>query len=134
MKEISPETSCFICKNRHEDVRQLALQASKYPDVNMAEAVVQIAGWQIAEKKIPLWAQTEGVRYPQHLSMEQCSSEVTARYKASLVKGDSFADLTAGLFIWEVDNEKNSFCSIRVCAVYQNRRACRRMRSTAEGV
>jgi 16S rRNA G966 N2-methylase RsmD len=29
--------------------------------------------------------------------MEQCSSEVTARYKASLVKGDSFADLTAGL-------------------------------------
>lgn len=60
MKEISPETSCFICKNRHEDVRQLALQASKYPDVNMAEAVVQIAGWQIAEKKIPLWAQTEG--------------------------------------------------------------------------
>ena len=78
MKEISPETSCFICKNRHEDVRQLALQASKYPDVNMAEAVVQIAGWQIAEKKIPLWAQTEGVRYPQHLSMEQCSSEVTA--------------------------------------------------------
>ena len=55
MKEISPETSCFICKNRHEDVRQLALQASKYPDVNMAEAVVQIAGWQIAEKKIPLW-------------------------------------------------------------------------------
>lgn len=97
MKEISPETSCFICKNRHKDVRQLALQASKYPDVNMAEAVVQIAGWQIAEKKIPLWAQTEGVRYPQHLSMEQCSSEVTARYKASLVKGDSFADLTAGL-------------------------------------
>ena len=97
MKEISPETSCFICKNRHEDVRQLALQASKYPDVNMAEAVVQIAGWQIAEKKIPLWAQTEGIRYPQHLSMEQCSSEVTARYKASLVKGDSFADLTAGL-------------------------------------
>ena len=82
MKEISPETSCFICKNRHEDVRQLALQASKYPDVNMAEAVVQIAGWQIAEKKIPLWAQTEGIRYPQHLSMEQCSSEVTARYKA----------------------------------------------------
>ena len=51
MKEISPETSCFICKNRHEDVRQLALQASKYPDVNMAEAVIQIAGWQIAEKE-----------------------------------------------------------------------------------
>lgn len=97
MKEISPETSRFIDEHRHDDVRLLALQAGKYPDVDMTEAVVQIAGWQIAEKKVPSWAQTEGIRYPQHLSMEQCSSEVTARYKASLVGGDTFADLTAGL-------------------------------------
>ena len=82
MKEISPETSRFIDEHRHDDVRLLALQAGKYPDVDMTEAVVQIAGWQIAEKKVPSWAQTEGIRYPQHLSMEQCSSEVTARYKA----------------------------------------------------
>lgn len=97
MKEISPETSRFIDEHRHDDVRLLALQAGKYPDVDMTEAVVQIAGWQIAEKKVPSWAQTEGIRYPQHLSMEQCSSEVTARYKASLVGGDTFVDLTAGL-------------------------------------
>ncbi len=97
MKEISPETSRFIDEHRHDDVRLLALQAGKYPDVDMTEAVVQIAGWQIAEKKVPSWAQTEGIRYPQHLSMEQCSSEITARYKASLVSGDTFADLTAGL-------------------------------------
>lgn len=97
MKEISPETSRFIDEHRHDDVRLLALQAGKYTDVDMTEAVVQIAGWQIAEKKVPSWAQTEGIRYPQHLSMEQCSSEVTARYKASLVGGDTFADLTAGL-------------------------------------
>ena len=58
--------------------------------------MIQIAGWQIAEKKIPSWASTEGIRYPQHLSMEQCSSEITARYKASLVEGDAFADLTGG--------------------------------------
>lgn len=51
MKEISPETSCFICKNRHEDVRQLALQASKYPDVNMAEAVVQIADGRLLKRR-----------------------------------------------------------------------------------
>lgn len=97
MKEITPETSRFIHEHRHDDVRLLALQAGKYPDVDMTEAVVQIAGWQIAEKKVPSWAQTEGIRYPLHLSMEQCSSEVTARYKASLVGGDTFADLTAGL-------------------------------------
>lgn len=97
MKEISPQTFCFICKHRHENVRQLALQAAKYPGIDMTEAVVQIAGRQIAEKKIPLWAQIEGIRYPKHLSMEQCSSEITARYKASLVKGVSFTDLTGGL-------------------------------------
>ena len=69
----------------------------KYPQVDMAEAVTQIAGWQIAVRKIPSWAATEGILYPRHLSMEQCSSEITALYKASLVGGESFTDLTAGL-------------------------------------
>lgn len=100
MKELSLETLAFIDSHRGDDVRTLALQAKKYPAVDMAEAVVQIAGYQIAEKKVPLWAQTVGIRYPQHLSMEQCSSEVTARYKASLVSGDTLTDLTAG---WGVD-------------------------------
>lgn len=100
MKELSPETLAFIDSHRGDDVQTLALQAKKYPAVDMAEAVVQIAGYQIAEKKVPLWAQTAGIRYPQHLSMEQCSSEVTARYKASLVSGDTLTDLTAG---WGVD-------------------------------
>lgn len=97
MKVLSPETQCFIKEHRTDDVRSLALQAGKYPSVDVPEAVVQIAGWQIASRKIPTWAQTEGVLYPPHLSMEQCSSEVTARYKASLVSGDTFTDLTAGL-------------------------------------
>lgn len=96
MIQISPETARFIIDHRHDDVRLLALKSSKYPDVDMAEAVVQIAGWQIAEKKVPLFSHTEGILYPRHLSMEQCSSEQTARYKATLVGGDTFADLTAG--------------------------------------
>ena len=66
MAILSPDTWQFICAHRTEDVRTLALQARKYPQVDMAAAVVQIAGWQIAEKKVPLWAQTEGVQYPAH--------------------------------------------------------------------
>ena len=96
MKELSEETRRFVEAHRGEDVRALALQAGKYPGVDMPEAVVQIAGWQIARKKIPSWADVPGLFYPKHLSMEQCSSELTARYKASLAEGDSFADLTAG--------------------------------------
>ena len=97
MKELSADTLGFIQAHRHDDVRALALQAQKHPSVDIPEAVVQIAGWQVAEKKIPSWAQCEGIRYPFHLSMEQCSSEVTARYKASLAEGETFADLTGGL-------------------------------------
>ena len=39
----------------------------------------------------------EELLFPAHLSIEQCSSEDTARYKASLLQGQTFADLTGGL-------------------------------------
>ena len=97
--QISSETLRFIEENVRADVRSLALQAKKYPQVDMAMAVVQIAGRQIAEAKVPSWYHTEGLLYPKHLSMEQCSSEATAIYKAGLVEGDSFADLTGGFGI-----------------------------------
>ena len=97
--QISSETLRFIEENARADVRSLALQAKKYPQVDMAMAVVQIAGRQIAEAKVPSWYHTEGLLYPKHLSMEQCSSEATAIYKAGLVEGESFADLTGGFGI-----------------------------------
>ena len=97
--QLSPETLRFIEENARADVRSLALQAKKYPQVDMAMAVVQIAGRQIAEVKVPSWYRTEGLFYPKHLSMEQCSSEATAIYKAGLVEGDTFADLTGGFGI-----------------------------------
>ena len=97
--QLSPETLRFIEENARADVRSLALQAKKYPQVDMAMAVVQIAGRQIAEAKVPSWYRTLGLLYPKHLSMEQCSSEATAIYKAGLVEGDTFADLTGGFGI-----------------------------------
>ena len=97
--QISLETIRFIEENRKADVRSLALQAKKYPEVDMAMAVVQIAGRQIAEAKIPSWYRVEGLLYPKHLSMEQCSSEATALYKTGLVEGETFADLTGGFGI-----------------------------------
>ena len=63
----------------------------------MAVAIQQIAGRQAACTKLPSWAAIDGIVYPPHLSMEQCSSEQTARYKAALVKGRTLTDLTGGL-------------------------------------
>ena len=77
-------TQEFIHKYREEDVRKLALQGTRFPQVDLSYALDQIAGWQTARKKIPSWAAIEGMIYPPRLSMEQCSSEQTARYKAAL--------------------------------------------------
>ena len=96
MPKLSQETKDFIQTHLHDNVRTLALQASRYRNVDINEAIIQIAGRQIAEKKIPSWAQLQDIQYPKHLSMEQCSSELTARYKASLVGGNTLADITAG--------------------------------------
>ena len=79
-------TRLFIEMHADDDVHQLAFLAARYPDVDMPFALNQIAGRRMARTKLPLWAATEGLIYPPHLSMEQCSSEQTAIYKAALVR------------------------------------------------
>ena len=87
----------YIREHADADVRQLALQGTKNPEVDMTFALEQIAGRQKAKTKLPSWAAIDGIVYPPHLSMEQCSSEQTARYKALIAgKGALIVDLTAG--------------------------------------
>ncbi len=83
---INENTWQFIRKHAHDDVRKLALQGSKEADVDLPMALQQIAGRQTARKKLPTWSVMEGIVYPPHLNMEQCSSEQTARYKQQLVE------------------------------------------------
>lgn len=97
-------TAEFIREYRERDIRQLALQANRFPDVDMPYALDQIQGWQIARRKLPKWAACDGVIFPPHLSMEQCSSEPTAQYKLNLAMewaervghASSMTDLTGG--------------------------------------
>lgn len=96
MIELSPETLQFIQEHLQDDVRLLALQAKKYPLVDMNMAITQIAGRQSIVHKLPDWYKTPGLLFPPHLSLEQCSSETTALYKSSLLKGNSLVDLTGG--------------------------------------
>ena len=74
----------FIRQHQDDDVRQLAFLGSKYPEVDMPFALDQIRGRKIARVKLPRWASIDGIIYPPHISMEQCSSEQTALYKAEL--------------------------------------------------
>ena len=74
----------FIRQHQDDDVRQLAFLGSKYPEVDMPFALDQIRGRKMARMKLPRWASIDGIIYPPHISMEQCSSEQTALYKAEL--------------------------------------------------
>ena len=97
MKMMNEATREFVREHRNEDVRQLALRGTKDPEVDLAFALQQIDGHRRAMEKLPSWAAIEGIVWPSHLSMEQCSSEQTARYKAEVAgSGVSFVDLTAG--------------------------------------
>ena len=93
-------TQDFIRQHQDEDVRQLAFLGSKYPEVNMPFALDQICGRKMAHVKLPCWASIEGIIYPPHISMEQCSSEQTALYKAEL------AARLLGLSVSSSENEK----------------------------
>lgn len=74
----------FIRQHQDDDVRQLAFLGSKYPEVDMPFALDQIRGRKMARVKLPRWASIDSIIYPPHISMEQCSSEQTALYKAEL--------------------------------------------------
>lgn len=94
-------TITFIANNKTADVRQLSLK-TRPADVDIQYALEQIAGWQAARQKLPSWAAVDGIVFPPHLSMEQCSSEPTAIYKQRLVErlamgnAERHVDLTGG--------------------------------------
>lgn len=83
-KIMNQATFDFIRQHQDDDVRQLAFLGSKYPEVDMPFALDQIRGRKMARVKLPRWASIDGLIYPPHISMEQCSSEQTALYKAEL--------------------------------------------------
>lgn len=90
------EVQEYIRLHLAEDTRLLALCRSPFPGLSMSSVAEQIAGYQKARQKLPAWCGTVGILFPKPLALEQCSSEATARFKASCMQGSSFADLTSG--------------------------------------
>ena len=115
----------FIKQHRHDDVRALALRKAE-EGVDIKWCLQQIEGWQKACEKLPQWAEVDGLWYPPVLSMEQCSSELTARYKADIVsrllpeclERGCFADLTGGYGI-----DFSYMASLFATSVYVERNA-----------
>ena len=101
---INEATSRYVLQHADDDIRTLALRGCKDPLVDLPLALQQIQGRQTARRKLPTWAAIDGIAYPPHLNMEQCSSELTARYKREIAESlfspkekRKFLDLTGGL-------------------------------------
>ena len=75
---------------------RLAFSGSPFLDISTKELIQQIEGRNKSERKLPTWFSTQNILYPPKINLEQTSSEITAMYKASLVRGDTSADITGG--------------------------------------
>ena len=98
------KTKEYIKQHRNDDVYRLAL--AKTPEgVDLQYALQQISAYQTLTKKVPSWAECDELIFPRQLSLEQSSSELTARYKAELIcefmgnEPFTHIDLTGGMGI-----------------------------------
>ncbi|TGD59738.1 THUMP-like domain-containing protein [Flavobacterium humi] len=95
-KILNTDVQDFINSSLKVNFTKTALLKNPFPDIPWNEILNQIASKSKAQEKLPTWFSQEGIMYPGKISIEQTSSEVTAKYKASVVSGESLIDLTGG--------------------------------------
>ncbi|MGB1309424.1 MAG: THUMP-like domain-containing protein [Oceanihabitans sp.] len=93
---LNTEIQAFINSNINADISSLVLKGSPFPNVTIQELIAQIEAKKRCEKKLPTWFNTPNIYYPNKLNIEQTSSEITAKFKANLLNGNSIIDLTGG--------------------------------------
>ena len=93
---LNTENQEFINNNLSSDVVALLLSKTDFDSVTIKELVEQIEAKNKCKLKLTTWHNTKNIYYPNKLNIEQTSSEIAAKYKASLVNGNSLIDLTGG--------------------------------------
>lgn len=96
---LKKEVQEFIEAQLFSDVQKLALKKNPFPDLDYKVVLNQIIAKGKAKDKLPTWFNTPEIIYPEKISIEQTSSEKTAKYKANIVSGAILADLTGGFGI-----------------------------------
>jgi len=91
----------------HEDIKSIGLKKSLFEEISSAEIAQQLKGIQVSKHKFPTLYSTENIYFPPSINLEQASSEATANYKSTLVKGKKLIDLTAGFGIDTIAFAKN---------------------------
>jgi 16S rRNA G966 N2-methylase RsmD len=93
---LSAEIQEFINSSLQANISKLALSKNPFPEVDWKEIINQIVSKNKSRHKLPTWFNTENIYYPASISIEQTSSETTAKYKSELISGSSMIDLTGG--------------------------------------
>ena len=93
---LNTDIQYFIDNHLNEDPTKLVLKGSPSQEIKIQEIVEQIVSKKKCEKKLPTWFHTKSIYYPNKLNIEQTSSEITAKYKAKLISGNSLIDITGG--------------------------------------
>ena len=92
---LSDKVQNFI-RSYNDEIVKLVLGGSPFKDVSAKELVTQIESRRKIEKKLPTWFSTPNILFPPKLNLEQTSSEISAKYKAQIVSGNTLADITGG--------------------------------------
>lgn len=92
----SAEFRQFVQDHLHEDPALLLLKFGAKVSFDLKEAVQQISARKKASKKLSEWTSNPDIHFPSSISLEQSSSEETARFKAKEISGKYMIDLTGG--------------------------------------
>ena len=93
---LTPEIQDFINNSLQVNISKLALSKNPFPEIDWKEIINQIVSKNKSYNKLPTWFATHGIYYPPSISIEQTSSEITAKYKTDLLSGKSIIDVTGG--------------------------------------
>ncbi len=98
-KILNTEVQDFIDSNLNQDISKIIFKGSPFPEITVQELANQISAKKKSEKKLPTWFQCKNIYFPPKISIEQTSSEITAKYKSEIVNGESLIDLSGGFGI-----------------------------------
>ncbi|MET2984959.1 THUMP-like domain-containing protein [Aureibaculum conchae] len=96
---LNTEAQTFINQNLNANIAKLIFRGSPFSEVTIQELVGQIEAKKKAKQKLPTWFSSKNIYYPNKINIEQTSSEITANYKANLIKGQQIIDITGGFGI-----------------------------------
>ena len=96
---LNPQIQKYIHEKTNTEISKLAFQKNPFPEIDFKIVLNQIECRTKSQDKLPTWFTTKNIIYPSKISVEQTSSETTAKYKSELISGENLIDLSGGFGI-----------------------------------